>query len=124
VAASRNNRFDSDAHAKRLDRYGHRRATHRLQARAPRREHDYDSFGGTGGQGQGHQDRSRDEDDATGEIAATTIIVGVHIDAITRKARPLPDDIRARADLMVGHMAGPDRDNANPVYEFAIGQPS
>jgi len=37
--------------------------------------------------------------DGTGEIAATTVIVGVHIDTVARKARPLPVDVRERALL-------------------------
>jgi len=36
-------------------------------------------------------------DDGTREVAATMTIVGVHIDAVTRKARALPSDVRARA---------------------------
>ena len=40
--------------------------------------------------------------DGTGEIAATTIVVGVHIDTTTRKARPLPTDVRERATLNAG----------------------
>jgi acyl-CoA thioester hydrolase len=32
--------------------------------------------------------------DGTGEIAATTVVVGVHIDARVRKAIRLPDDVR------------------------------
>ena len=35
--------------------------------------------------------------DATGEVAATTVIVGVHIDAKIRKAIRLPEDVRKRA---------------------------
>jgi len=34
---------------------------------------------------------------ASGEIAATTVIVGVHIDATIRKAVRLPEDVRQRA---------------------------
>jgi len=33
-------------------------------------------------------------DDASGEVAATTVVVGVHIDAILRKAISIPDDVR------------------------------
>ena len=33
-------------------------------------------------------------DDASGEVAATTVIVGVHIDATLRKAISIPDDVR------------------------------
>ena len=39
--------------------------------------------------------------DATGEIAATTILVAVHLDAAARKARPLPEDVRERARSMI-----------------------
>jgi hypothetical protein len=38
--------------------------------------------------------------DETGEVAAIMTVVGVHIDALARKARPLPSDVRARAALM------------------------
>ena len=36
-------------------------------------------------------------DDRSGEIAATTAVVGVHIDARVRKALRLPDDVRQKA---------------------------
>lgn len=36
-------------------------------------------------------------DDTTGEVAATTVVVGVHIDAMLRKAVPIPNDVRDRA---------------------------
>jgi acyl-CoA thioester hydrolase len=39
--------------------------------------------------------------DETGEVAASTVIVGVYIDATTRRARPLPSDVRELATLMV-----------------------
>jgi acyl-CoA thioester hydrolase len=39
-------------------------------------------------------------DDATGEVAATTVVVGVHIDAVIRKAIRLPEDVRAKAMKM------------------------
>ena len=35
--------------------------------------------------------------DATGEVAATTVVVGVHIHARMRKAIRLPEDVRQRA---------------------------
>jgi acyl-CoA thioester hydrolase len=35
--------------------------------------------------------------DASGEVAATTVVVGVHIDARVRKAVRLPEDVRQRA---------------------------
>ena len=39
--------------------------------------------------------------DVTGEIAAKTVLVAVHLDAVTRKARSLPDDVRDRARSMM-----------------------
>jgi acyl-CoA thioester hydrolase len=39
-------------------------------------------------------------DDETGDVAATTEIVAVHLDAATRGARSLPEDVRARASAM------------------------
>jgi acyl-CoA thioester hydrolase len=36
-------------------------------------------------------------DDVTGELAATTVVVGVHIDVRIRKAIRLPDDVRQKA---------------------------
>jgi acyl-CoA thioester hydrolase len=35
--------------------------------------------------------------DASGEVAATTVVIGVHIHARMRKAIRLPDDVRQRA---------------------------
>ena len=35
--------------------------------------------------------------DTSGEVAATTVVVGVHIDARIRKAIRLPEDVRRRA---------------------------
>jgi acyl-CoA thioester hydrolase len=48
--------------------------------------------------------------DDTGEVAATTMVVGVHIDALARKARPLPADVRARAMLMIEESGAIDCD--------------
>ena len=39
--------------------------------------------------------------DGTGELAARTVIVGVHLDTTIRKARSLPPDVRERALLMI-----------------------
>ena len=45
--------------------------------------------------------------DVTGELCASMEVVGVHIDAVTRRARSLPSDVRARAESLastpVGH---------------------
>ena len=38
--------------------------------------------------------------DGSGEVAATTVVIGVHIDARVRKAIRLPDDVRQRAIKM------------------------
>ena len=43
--------------------------------------------------------------DETGEIAARTLLVAVHLDTVTRKARPFPDDVRERARAMAGDRA-------------------
>jgi acyl-CoA thioester hydrolase len=48
--------------------------------------------------------------DETGDVAATTVIVGVHFDTNTRKARVLPADVRERAVLMVNKTGGADGD--------------
>lgn len=39
--------------------------------------------------------------DQTGELAATTLLVGVCIDTVARKARPLPQDILQRIASLV-----------------------
>jgi len=41
--------------------------------------------------------------DASGEVAAVTVVVGVHIDANIRKAVQLPEDVRRRAIEMKEH---------------------
>ena len=42
-------------------------------------------------------------DGVTGELCATSELVGVHIDAQARKSRPLPDAATARARELLGH---------------------
>jgi len=39
--------------------------------------------------------------DETGELAASTVLVGVHFDLTARKARSLPPDVRERASAMM-----------------------
>ena len=39
--------------------------------------------------------------DETGELAARTVLVAVHLDLSTRKARALPDDVRGRARALI-----------------------
>jgi acyl-CoA thioester hydrolase len=41
------------------------------------------------------------KNDATGEIAAKMVVVAVHLDAMARKARALPEDVRERARSMI-----------------------
>ncbi|MFY9550315.1 MAG: thioesterase family protein [Thermoanaerobaculia bacterium] len=40
------------------------------------------------------------KNDETGEVAARTVLVAVHLDRATRKARALPSDVRNRAYSM------------------------
>ena len=44
--------------------------------------------------------------DDTGELAARTILVAVHLDAMTRKARLLPEDVRERARALIASQRG------------------
>jgi acyl-CoA thioester hydrolase len=39
--------------------------------------------------------------DESGELAATTVLIGVHFDLTLRKARNLPLDVRERASVMM-----------------------
>jgi acyl-CoA thioester hydrolase len=41
------------------------------------------------------------KDDATGEVAARTVLVAVHLDASKRRARALPADVRERANSLI-----------------------
>jgi hypothetical protein len=50
--------------------------------------------------------------DETGEVAATTVIVGVHLDTTVRKALPLPSDVRERA----AHLVGENGDNNRRAF--------
>ncbi len=43
--------------------------------------------------------------DETGEISATTMITGVHMDTQIRRARPFPKDVVAKASQMIVEMA-------------------
>jgi len=43
--------------------------------------------------------------DGTGEVAASSVVIGVHIDARTRKAARLPDEVRQKAMEMKGQEA-------------------
>jgi len=58
-------------------------------------------------------------DDETGEVAAVTVIVAVHLDAATRKARALPSDVRDLAAVVVCGTCGVDgRDNPDHQLEM------
>ena len=41
------------------------------------------------------------KNDESGEVAATTVLVAVHLDTVTRRARALPTDVRDRACSMI-----------------------
>jgi acyl-CoA thioester hydrolase len=41
------------------------------------------------------------KNDETGEVAARTVLVAVHLDMSTRKARPMPSDVRDRARSLI-----------------------
>jgi acyl-CoA thioester hydrolase len=45
--------------------------------------------------------RHQMSNDETGELAAVTEIVALHLDTTSRKARSLPPEVRERADLMI-----------------------
>jgi acyl-CoA thioester hydrolase len=45
--------------------------------------------------------------DETGEVAARTRLVAVHIDVVKRKARSLPEDVRERARALLASAPGP-----------------
>ncbi len=41
------------------------------------------------------------KNDESGEVAARTVLVAVHLDTVTRRARALPTDVRERACSMI-----------------------
>jgi len=51
--------------------------------------------------------------DGRAEIAATTTVVGIHLDMTTRRARALPADVRGRA-LLITRNRQPDAVQASP----------
>jgi acyl-CoA thioester hydrolase len=53
--------------------------------------------------------------DATGEVAAVTVSVGVYLDTIARKARSLPSDVRERAVLLINEEGSIDRSESVPM---------
>jgi len=62
--------------------------------------------------------------DETGEVAATTVLVGVHIDTTARRACALPLDVRNRAVQMIDEGASVDRRDVSPFLEMPIGAPA
>jgi acyl-CoA thioester hydrolase len=52
--------------------------------------------------------------DVTGELAAVTEIVAVHIEMANRRARSFPSDVRERATLMLKGEGGQNRDELQP----------
>jgi acyl-CoA thioester hydrolase len=56
--------------------------------------------------------------DETGEIAAITILVGVHLDTTVRRARALPSDVRERAMRVIA-----ERDFDTGADDDAVPQP-
>ena len=50
--------------------------------------------------------------DETGAVAATSVLVAVHLDSTVRKALPLPADVRERA----GHLVGENSDNNRRAF--------
>jgi acyl-CoA thioester hydrolase len=59
--------------------------------------------------------------DETGDIAAKTVIVGLHIDASARKALSLPADVRARALMMINEEDGVDRSDSQLAMQMTFG---
>ena len=59
--------------------------------------------------------------DATGEIAAITAIVAVHLDSIVRLARALPTDVRERAARVIAEREGHTGADDTPAVDSAAG---
>jgi acyl-CoA thioesterase FadM len=51
--------------------------------------------------------------DATGEVAAVTVTVGVYLDTTVRRARSLPTDVRECATLMINEEGRVDRSESS-----------
>jgi acyl-CoA thioester hydrolase len=67
----------------------------------------------------GHELRNDD----TGEVAATMVVVAVHLDAVSRRARALPQDVRERTMLRVQDGPSPaatEPARLDPVLNMAI----
>jgi acyl-CoA thioester hydrolase len=57
--------------------------------------------------------------DETGEVAAATILRGIHFDTTIRKTRALPSDVRERATLMIAGRGGHNGDDYE-LLELAL----
>jgi acyl-CoA thioesterase FadM/ketosteroid isomerase-like protein len=57
--------------------------------------------------------------DETGEVAAISILVGVHLDTTGRQARTLPSDIRERATRMIAEREG-DAGAGDDTFALAL----
>ena len=53
--------------------------------------------------------------DASGEVAAVTVTVGVYLDTTARKGRSLPSDVRERAVLLINEEGRVDRSESGPM---------
>ena len=62
--------------------------------------------------------------DQTGEIAAKTAIVGLHIDSSSRRALSLPADVRARAQMLIIQETGNTRTGAEAPVQMSHGSDS
>ena len=62
--------------------------------------------------------------DETEEVAATCVLVAIHLDAPLRKARPLPADVRESAFLMVGEGVDVDRTAFHRMLATLSGSPA
>jgi acyl-CoA thioester hydrolase len=54
--------------------------------------------------------------DETGEVAATSVLVGVYIDVASRRARSLPSDVTGRAALMIDEEDSVDREVLSRLF--------
>jgi acyl-CoA thioester hydrolase len=59
--------------------------------------------------------------DATGEVAAVTVTVGVYLDTTVRRARSLPSDVRERATLMINEEGSVDRSESSRMSAHQCG---
>jgi acyl-CoA thioester hydrolase len=59
--------------------------------------------------------------DATGEVAAVTVTVGVYLDTTVRRARSLPSDVRERATLMINEEGSVDRSESRRMSAHQCG---